>query len=59
MNLTDKCNFSEGWLTCFKMRHGIRRHDVSGEKMSEYKESAEKYFETFQKLVEQYKLSTE
>jgi hypothetical protein len=42
MNLTDKCNFSEGWLTCFKMRHGIRR--LSGEKMSEDKEGAEKIF---------------
>jgi hypothetical protein len=59
MNLTDKCNFSEGWLTCFKMRHGIRRLDVSGEKMSTDKEGAEKYFEVYQKFVEKHKLTTE
>jgi hypothetical protein len=59
MNLTDKCNFSEGWLTCFKMRNGIRRLDVSGEKISSDKECAEKYFEVFQKHVEKHKLTTE
>jgi hypothetical protein len=42
INLTDKFNFPEGWLTCFKMRHGIRRLYVSGGKMSADKEGAEK-----------------
>jgi hypothetical protein len=59
MNLTVKWNFSEGWLTCFKMCYGIRRLDVNGEKMSADKEGAEKYFELFQKLVEKHKLTTE
>jgi hypothetical protein len=41
------------------VRHGIRRLDVSGEKMSADKEGAEKYFEFFQELVEKHKLTTE
>jgi hypothetical protein len=59
MNLTDKCNFSEGSLMCFKMCHWFRRLDVCVEKMSADKEGAEKYFEVFQKLVEKHKLTTE
>uniref|UniRef100_K7GEB1 HTH CENPB-type domain-containing protein n=1 Tax=Pelodiscus sinensis TaxID=13735 RepID=K7GEB1_PELSI len=51
MELTEPCAFSEGWLQCFKLRRGIRRLDVSGEKESAGHEAAESYCESFKKLV--------
>lgn len=37
----DECNFSGGWLKCFKLWHRLRKFDVS----------ASKYFETFEQFV--------
>uniref|UniRef100_K7GGI5 HTH CENPB-type domain-containing protein n=1 Tax=Pelodiscus sinensis TaxID=13735 RepID=K7GGI5_PELSI len=34
MEITETCIFSDGWFACFKIQHGIRKLDVSGEKQS-------------------------
>ncbi|XP_064411327.1 jerky protein homolog [Latimeria chalumnae] len=59
MELTEPCAFSEGWLMCFKLRHGIRRLDVSSEQKSADHEAAERYCEFFCKLVAEHDLSPE
>uniref|UniRef100_K7EYA5 DDE-1 domain-containing protein n=1 Tax=Pelodiscus sinensis TaxID=13735 RepID=K7EYA5_PELSI len=59
MELTKPCAFSKRWLWYFKLRHGIRRLDMSGEKASAYHEAAESYFESFQKLVSEHELSAD
>lgn len=41
-NDLDLC-FSDGWLGCFKMWHGIRRLNVSGEKQCVDHEVTERY----------------
>ncbi|KAG8175469.1 hypothetical protein JTE90_004161 [Oedothorax gibbosus] len=35
MGIVEECKFSDGWLSRFKLRHGIRRLDISGEKRSQ------------------------
>uniref|UniRef100_K7F702 HTH CENPB-type domain-containing protein n=1 Tax=Pelodiscus sinensis TaxID=13735 RepID=K7F702_PELSI len=59
MELTEPCAFSEGWLQCFKLQHGIRRLHVSGEKASADHEAAESYYESFKKLVSEDELSAD
>ncbi|XP_064419100.1 jerky protein homolog [Latimeria chalumnae] len=59
MELTKPCAFSDGWLSCFKLRHGIRCLDVSGEQKSADHEAAENYCEFFCKLVAEHDLSAD
>ena len=37
------CQFSDGWLHRFKVRHGIRKLDISGESKSANSSSAEEF----------------
>ncbi|XP_025050506.1 jerky protein homolog [Alligator sinensis] len=57
MDLTEPCAFSAGWLSCFKLRHGIRKLDVPAEIKSADHEAAEKYCVFFNKLVAEHDLS--
>lgn len=50
-------SFSKGWLHNFKVRHGIRKLDVSGEIKSADEAAANEYKITFQKLVDEHQLS--
>lgn len=49
--------YSNGWLTKFKIRHGIRKLDVSGEQESANVEAAESFKETLKKLIADENLS--
>ncbi|KAK8388326.1 hypothetical protein O3P69_020367 [Scylla paramamosain] len=49
------CQFSDGWLHRFKVRHGIRKLDISGESKSANLLSAEE----FAKIVEEHNLTSE
>lgn len=58
MNLpVGDCVFSDGWLRNFKIRHGIRRLDVSGETRSADNDSAVEYKDTFESIVTEHALS--
>uniref|UniRef100_A0A8C0JEN1 Uncharacterized protein n=1 Tax=Chelonoidis abingdonii TaxID=106734 RepID=A0A8C0JEN1_CHEAB len=59
MQLTEPCAFSDGWLSCFKVRHSIRKLDVSSEQKSADREAAEKYCEFFRNLIAEHDLSPE
>ncbi|XP_005302607.2 jerky protein homolog [Chrysemys picta bellii] len=59
MQLTEPCAFSDGWLSCFKLRHGIRKLDVPSEQKSADREAAEKYCEFFRNLIAEHDLSPE
>uniref|UniRef100_A0A8C0IT06 HTH CENPB-type domain-containing protein n=1 Tax=Chelonoidis abingdonii TaxID=106734 RepID=A0A8C0IT06_CHEAB len=54
MQLSEPCAFSDGWLSCFELCHGIRKLPVSGEhKLADHK-AAEKYCEFFRNLIEEF-----
>nr|XP_006114656.1 jerky protein-like [Pelodiscus sinensis]XP_006114657.1 jerky protein-like [Pelodiscus sinensis]XP_025036178.1 jerky protein-like [Pelodiscus sinensis] len=57
--MTEPCVFSDGWLARFKMRHGIRRLDISGEKQPADPEAAKKYCVFFKKLIGQHGITPE
>ena len=57
MNIDEPCAFSQGWLSRFKIRHGIRKIDVSGEQKSADKLSADGYAQEFSHLLEEHGLS--
>lgn len=57
MKIEEQCAFSQGWLGRFKLRHGIRRIDVSGEQKSADTLSADRYVNEFSRLVEEHGLS--
>nr|XP_014431724.1 jerky protein homolog [Pelodiscus sinensis] len=59
MQLTEPCAFSDGWLSCFKLRHGIRKLNVSSEQKLADHEAAEKYCEIFRNLIAEHNLSSE
>lgn len=59
MKLTEPCTFSEGWLTRFKDRHGIRKLDVSGEQKSADVDAADEFRASFVKLVTENDLTLE
>lgn len=40
LNISTECKFSNGWLSCFKKRHGIRKLEISGVRKSADKEDA-------------------
>jgi hypothetical protein len=51
LNISEHCNFSIGWLTRFKIRHGIRKLDIAGEKRSANEEAADEFVEKFAAIV--------
>ncbi|XP_063153653.1 general transcription factor II-I isoform X15 [Candoia aspera] len=51
MNIEGKCSFSSGWLTRFKVRHGIRKLDLSGEQKSADFQAAASFRDVFSELV--------
>ncbi|KAK8383375.1 hypothetical protein O3P69_019034 [Scylla paramamosain] len=53
------CQFSDGWLHRFKVRHGIRKLDISGESKSANLPSAEEFVDRFAKIVEEHNLMSE
>ncbi|XP_063884929.1 jerky protein homolog [Scylla paramamosain] len=53
------CQFSDGWLHRFKVRHGIRKLDISGESKSANLPSAEEFVDRFAKIVEEHNLTSE
>lgn len=57
MNIKTEVTFSDGWLRCFKERHGIRDISVCGEKKSADHESAAEFSSTFHELVKKYNLT--
>lgn len=57
MNIKTELTFSDGWLRCFKERHGIRGINVCGEKESADHESAAEFSKTFYDLVKKYDLT--
>lgn len=59
LKIEEPCNFSSGWLTRFKQRHGIRYLKSCGEKLSADSQAAEEFIEEFSKLVQKENLSPE
>ena len=51
LGLTDKCDYTEGWLQRFKSRHCLMFHAVCGEKRSADMEAAIAEVDEFAKLV--------
>lgn len=59
LNIATECKFSDGWLSCFKKRHGIRKLDISGEKKSADNESADEYSAYFENFIKENEISLE
>ncbi|GCC36032.1 hypothetical protein chiPu_0014523 [Chiloscyllium punctatum] len=59
LQLTDPCAFSEGWLTCFKLRHGIGHLDVSGGSTAAESRAQGPLCDRFAKIVGEHGLSPE
>nr|XP_033804225.1 jerky protein homolog [Geotrypetes seraphini] len=59
MNIEGQCSFSSGWLTRFKVRHGIRKLDLSGEQKSADFEVAVSFHDMFSELVAENGLTPE
>ncbi|KAK8401007.1 hypothetical protein O3P69_002645 [Scylla paramamosain] len=53
------CQFSDDWLHRFKVRHGIRKLDISGGSKSANLPSAEEFVDRFAKIVEEHHLMSE
>ncbi|XP_069780147.1 jerky protein homolog [Narcine bancroftii] len=51
MNIDAHCSFSSGWLSRFKIRHGIRTLGLSSEQKSVDHEAADKFCGVFSELV--------
>jgi hypothetical protein len=51
LKINKACDYSQGWLHRFKLRHGIRKLSVSGEKLSADSDAAGKFVEEFTKLI--------
>uniref|UniRef100_A0A8C8T197 Uncharacterized protein n=1 Tax=Pelusios castaneus TaxID=367368 RepID=A0A8C8T197_9SAUR len=57
MKIPEPFAASQGWLQCFKSRHGIRQLDIQGEKLSGDSDAAALYVTEFKRLVEAHDLS--
>uniref|UniRef100_A0A8C4SGZ7 HTH CENPB-type domain-containing protein n=1 Tax=Erpetoichthys calabaricus TaxID=27687 RepID=A0A8C4SGZ7_ERPCA len=57
MKIPEPFAASQGWLQCFKSRHGIRQLDIQGEKLSGDSDAAVLYVTEFKRLVEAHDLS--
>jgi hypothetical protein len=51
LKINKACDCLQGWLHRFKLRHGIRKLSVSGEKLSTDSDAAGKFVEEFMKLI--------
>uniref|UniRef100_A0A0B7B047 HTH CENPB-type domain-containing protein n=1 Tax=Arion vulgaris TaxID=1028688 RepID=A0A0B7B047_9EUPU len=52
MNIEGQCSFSSGWLTRFKVRHGIRKLDFAGEhKSANFETATASFCDVFSELV--------
>lgn len=56
LNIGKDCKFSDGWLSGFKKRHGIRKVDISGEKKSADSESADEYSAFFEDFIKEHNI---
>ncbi|XP_068094973.1 jerky protein homolog [Hyperolius riggenbachi] len=59
LGLEGQCNFSTGWLSRFKIRHGIRKPDLSGEQKTADIRAAPSFLDVFNDLVEEHGLTPE
>ncbi|XP_028659097.1 jerky protein homolog-like [Erpetoichthys calabaricus] len=57
MKIPEPFAASQGWLQCFKSRHGIRQLDIQGEKLSSDSDAAALYVMEFKRLVKAHDLS--
>jgi hypothetical protein len=53
LNVEEACNYSSGWLTSFKQRHGIRYLKACGEKLSADDDAAENFVDFFADYVKE------
>jgi hypothetical protein len=51
LKINKACDYSQGWLHRFELRHGIRKLSVSGEKLGADSDAAGKFVEEFTKLI--------
>ncbi|GBL86281.1 Jerky [Araneus ventricosus] len=59
MNLTADTSYKTGWLTKFKIRHGMRQLKICGDRESADAEASEDFANEFLSLIEAEKLSPE
>ena len=59
LNLQHECEYSQGWLQKFKVRHGISLHRVCGEKASADNDGAVKFVDEFAQFIQHEKLTPE
>jgi hypothetical protein len=59
LKINKACGYSQGWLHRFKLRNGIRKLFVSGEKLSVNSDAAGKFVEEFTKLISDENLTAE
>ena len=52
MRIESECDFTVGWLNCFKDKHGVCKLDITGES-----KSAEEFSEEFNRLVAEHDLT--
>ena len=57
LGISKDCTFSVGWLRRFKQRHGIRKLNIHGEKLSADHEAAEAYKDTFLRVIREHEVS--
>lgn len=57
MQVKESFTASQGWLSRFKARHGIRQLDIQGEKLSGDKNAADLYKNEFLRIIERHDLS--
>lgn len=59
LNIEESCEYTTGWLTKFKNRHGIRYLKATGDKVSADKLAAEEFISEFEKIVSEESLTPE
>jgi hypothetical protein len=59
LEINKACDYLQGWLHRFKLRHGIRKLSVSGEKLGANSDAAGKFVEDFMKLISDENLTAE
>lgn len=57
MQVKESFTASQGWLSRFKARHGIRQLDIQGEKLSGDKNATDLYKNEFLRIIERHDLS--
>lgn len=59
LKIPTNCEYSAGWFSKFKNRHGLRILSICGEKVSADQEGAEEFVEEFQNLIKEHNLTPE